>query len=74
MMLLEATRRGYGASNSLYWYWYGAGQQARKTDMNRGTEKHRIKGHHDAPEGAPDFGSSEFYSFLDGYFLRHGFC
>lgn len=64
--------RSRGA-NALYWYWYSLGQKARKRDMRKGGEQRRIQGPEDSPSGAPNFGTSEYYSFLDGYFLRHGF-
>ena len=57
----------------IYWYWYKVGQKARRRDMASRNEVKRIQGPTDAPKGAPRFGSSAYYSFLDGYFLRHGF-
>lgn len=59
--------------NPIYWYWYKLGQGARKRDMNQNCEVLRIQRPEDGPQGAPKFGSSEYYSFLDGYYLRHGF-
>lgn len=59
--------------NPVYWYWYSLGQQARKRDMARDQVVLRIQRPEDRPQGAPTFGSSEYYSFLDGYYLRHGF-
>ncbi|MDF1664492.1 MAG: hypothetical protein P1V97_22205 [Planctomycetota bacterium] len=59
--------------NPVYWYWYKLGQGARKRDMGRNRERLRVQRPEDSPQGAPSFGSSEYYSFLDGYFIRHGF-
>jgi hypothetical protein len=62
-----------GVNNPLYWYWYQAGQRTRKVDMDSGLEMRRIQGFREVPAGAPASGSSEYYSYLDGYYLRHGF-